>query len=378
MAYPLLANPNKHYYPTRNSPILGIVLHVTAGLEDFTPPDSGAEATIRYGQSNTRPASWHGIVDSDSVIDCLPDNYTAFHCIGLNSPSLGLEIANRDAKWATKPEPWAGDTLKNGADWCRPRVAKYGLPIRLSTAAEVRAAVNAGRPFGFTYHRYMDPSRRIDPGFDFPWNRFETLLRGGGSAAADDANLRVKGPFPLSAGHWYGRDDGSDRSHSGVRDRDEVAVQQIQASVGAGVDGEFGPGTESKVKAWQASKDLPATGRVDADTWAAMLGGTADPVIDVAARKPAPAPAPVLRVKGPFPLPVGHWFGEDDKTARSHSGKQAKDEGGVRQVQSEVGVTVDGAYGPGTTAGVKKWQTARKVAATGKVDAATWARMLTS
>ena len=135
MSFPLLANPNRHYYTTRRGRILGIVLHVTAGLEDFTPPDLGAESTIRYGLANARPASWHGIVDSDSVIDCLPDSYTAFHAIGYNSTTLGLEIANRDAKWAGKPQRWVDATIANAAAWCRPRVAKYGLPVNLADKA---------------------------------------------------------------------------------------------------------------------------------------------------------------------------------------------------------------------------------------------------
>ena len=264
--YALTQNPNRHYYTTRRGRILGIVLHVTAGLEDFTPPDSGAESTVRYGQSNLRPASWHGIVDSDSIIDCLPDTYTAFHCIGYNSGTLGLEMANRDARWAGKPEPWVGNTLRNAATWCRPRVQKYGLPVRLADKAEVDRCIRAGRPFGFTYHSMLDPKRRIDPGRDFPWTRFEGFLNG---AAA--VTLRAKGPFPLPRGHFYGVDDKSAWSHSGVRGRDDVAVQQIQAEVGATVDGRFGRLTERAVKSWQTTHGLTPDGRVGASTWAALL-----------------------------------------------------------------------------------------------------------
>ena len=266
MAYPLLANPNRHFYATRRGSILGIVLHVTAGLEDFTPPDDGAEATVRYGLANKRAASWHGIVDSDSIIDCLPDSYTAFHVVGYNSRTLGLEMANANARWTGKPEPWVGNTLRNAAQWCRPRVAKYGLPVRLATRAEVDRAITAGRPFGFAYHSALDPKRRIDPGKDFPWDRFAGFLRGG-----DAVKLRVKGPFPLPKGHFYGVDDKTLWSHSGVRGRDNVAVQQIQAEVGVTIDGRFGPATERAVKAWQAAHGLTADGKVGAATWAALL-----------------------------------------------------------------------------------------------------------
>ena len=106
MSFPLLAHPNRHYYTTRRGRILGIVLHVTAGLEDFTPPDLGAESTIRYGLANARPASWHGIVDSDSVIDCLPDSYTAFHVIGYNSQTLGLGVGSEERRVGEERRPW--------------------------------------------------------------------------------------------------------------------------------------------------------------------------------------------------------------------------------------------------------------------------------
>ena len=264
MAFPLLSNPHKHFHTARRSPILGIVLHVTAGLEDFTPPDDGAEATVRYGQGNARPASWHGIVDSDSIIDCLPDSYTAFHVIGYNSPTLGLEIANANAKWAGKPKRWVDGTIANAAEWCRPRVEKYKLPVQLCTKAQVDAAIKAGRPFGFTYHAYLDPKNRTDPGKDFPWVQFAQLL-------TEHPGLRVRGPFPLPAGHWYGTDDGSLSSHSGYFAKDQAGVKQIQAESGATISGRFGTDTDRAVRKWQKSHGLNPTGRVTADVWAAYL-----------------------------------------------------------------------------------------------------------
>ena len=67
MSFPLLANPNRHYYTTRRGRILGIVLHVTAGLEDFTPPDLGAESTIRYGLANESAEQNKAIKSADLI-----------------------------------------------------------------------------------------------------------------------------------------------------------------------------------------------------------------------------------------------------------------------------------------------------------------------
>jgi hypothetical protein len=68
--------------------------------------------------------------------------------------------------------------------------------------------------------------------------------------------------FPLSTGHWFGKDDGTPYSHSGVRGgTDDDNVKKIQAHVNTwlraqgktllSVDGDFGSKTEAAVKSWQ-------------------------------------------------------------------------------------------------------------------------------
>lgn len=51
-----------------------------------------------------------------------------------------------------------------------------------------------------------------------------------------------------------------------------VAVELIQAVVGAKVDGDFGAVTERRVKEWQKSKNLTDDGIVGAKTWKTMFG----------------------------------------------------------------------------------------------------------
>jgi hypothetical protein len=46
------------------------------------------------------------------------------------------------------------------------------------------------------------------------------------------------------------------------------AVKKVQAKVGATADGVFGPNTKKAVMAFQTKHGLPATGVVDAATWA--------------------------------------------------------------------------------------------------------------
>jgi peptidoglycan L-alanyl-D-glutamate endopeptidase CwlK len=51
-----------------------------------------------------------------------------------------------------------------------------------------------------------------------------------------------------------------------------VTVKLVQAIVGAKTDGDFGPVTEARVKAWQTANRLKADGIVGPVTWKKMFG----------------------------------------------------------------------------------------------------------
>jgi putative chitinase len=71
-------------------------------------------------------------------------------------------------------------------------------------------------------------------------------------------------------------------------------VKKLQEKLGLAADGAFGPGTEAKVKAWQAANGLTADGLVGDGTWAKMFGSA-----PVAA---APVSAPVAIPPSAFKL----------------------------------------------------------------------------
>lgn len=177
MGYYLVDNGG-HYYAQRQKKIKGIVIHITAGLEDLDlkGADLSAEKTARYFATTDRKASAHAVVDSDTIIDLLPDKAVAFHCINYNGATLGLEICKTDVTWSDEPKDWVERTLKNAAKWCSSRVAKYDIPILLCSKNEVDVRLSSGKMFGFTYHSRLDPSRRRDPGEDFPWGQFVSYL----------------------------------------------------------------------------------------------------------------------------------------------------------------------------------------------------------
>lgn len=191
MGYYLLDNPNphgEHFYRTRLSTLRVIVLHITAGLEDIDliGPDASAEQTARYCATTDRYVSWHGGSDSDSHLYLLPPAYTAWHASDYNSSTYGWEISKRDTSWSDEPKAWVEATLKHAADGLRPVAKGYNIPHRLLTRAQVDAGMS-----GFTYHMWLDPTRRSDPGADFPITRFFELLKGDDMANFTDRHAKI-------------------------------------------------------------------------------------------------------------------------------------------------------------------------------------------
>ncbi len=128
------------------------------------------------------------------------------------------------------------------------------------------------------------------------------------------------------------------------------AVTALQQALRlAPADGSFGPQTMGAVQAFQRSHALPATGAVTPAMWSALI---------VALAPPAPV--------------VGALASYRNQTLRTGSSGPA-----VIALQRVLRVNpADGAFGPMTTGAVLAFQRAHRLAASGVVDAATWAALL--
>ncbi len=118
-------------------------------------------------------------------------------------------------------------------------------------------------------------------------------------------------------------------------------------------DTSFGPATTSAVNAVQVAAGLPQTGIVDTATWAAVEA-KAFPLGAVAA-----APAVLARRTA--------LSAYTSVTLRRGAGGLV-----VTALQRSLGIKADGLFGSGTLATVRAFQQARKLPATGVVDARTW------
>lgn len=199
MVFTLIDRPNPHgphYYPSRYNPVLAIVMHITAGLEDLdTVNDHSAENTANYAGTTDREVSWHSGSDTDSWVSLLPATYTAWHVLGYNSCTYGHEISKKHTDWRVMSGEWVRKTLRNaavgpdGTSGLKQIALKYNIPLRQATRAELdRELANyaAGRPWkpvGFISHARLQPQDRTDPGLvgsvdTFPWDQFFSYMHG--------------------------------------------------------------------------------------------------------------------------------------------------------------------------------------------------------
>ncbi|MGL4174829.1 MAG: peptidoglycan-binding domain-containing protein [Dermatophilaceae bacterium] len=143
---------------------------------------------------------------------------------------------------------------------------------------------------------------------------------------------------------------------------DVVAVVQ-KAVGGLRVDGSYGPATEARVKAYQGSKRIAATGVVDQATWYALMG------------RMTPPPAPSVPAAPPRPAGSAGTPAAAHPLARyAHLTLQRHARGpAVAALQKALGrLATDGSYGPATEARVREYQTSTRLRATGVTDRAVW------
>lgn len=200
-----------NYYASRGeyeNDLLGIVIHITAGITDLIAPDHSAESTNNYGRTTNVAASWTGLVDSDSIINSLHPRRVAWvqgvPGYNFNRPLVGVEVGKREPEWRGMPQAWVDSTLRNLAAYCAPIVIKHKIPLRVETDRNrIQQLINAKQKVGFTEHWYLTPSTRSDAGrvnnvTTFPWTRFFGFLRTRMAELQNKTPMPTPGPTPVS------------------------------------------------------------------------------------------------------------------------------------------------------------------------------------
>lgn len=161
-----------------------VVVHTAESTPDWVDHDSGAENVASFIANRTDYGSYHSLSDSDSIVPLVPWSMCAYHDgTGSNDHSVGISAATQAAKWMAAPERWRIATVINmataAADYAKWLKRQRGIDI---PARRISRAQSEAKTPGFISHAERDPSRRTDPGAEFPWDFFldsyDKIMRG--------------------------------------------------------------------------------------------------------------------------------------------------------------------------------------------------------
>ena len=162
--------------------VIRIVIHGTVSPCER----GGAKNVARYFQSSSAGGSAHYVVDPGETVACLKETVVAWHAPP-NTGSIGVELCDPQKGSSSR---WRDDNheamLKRAAALVRQIAARWNIPLRRLTVAEVKAGkhgicghVDVSKAFSQTDH--------TDPGSGFPWDHFMALVRDGDSAPDDSS-----------------------------------------------------------------------------------------------------------------------------------------------------------------------------------------------
>lgn len=319
MSEPSITRQAVHVSAGSNLPINRVVIHATCPNVGYPAASKvgAASGTAKYFALESSGGSAQYVEGVDREEHCVKDAAIAWHAPP-NIHSIGIEItADGGEAYAYRDHPERAYTR---AQWLSPQVwpavvraaarakelcERFNIPkVRLSVA-DLKAGhrgicghVDVSYAFGQTDHS--------DPGPNFPWAEFMALVldrvpqtpsRGVDRPPVIQPKPPVPVPkpapgphfaYPLPAGYWFGKDDGTKYSVSGAYPRTfmghadnwwliQFAIQlgrrgwPIAAYLPSGNDGIFGNEYLKLVRDFQTDQGETVDGKLGRQTWTAAF-----------------------------------------------------------------------------------------------------------
>jgi hypothetical protein len=154
--------------PRRFRP-MWIVLHCTDGAEGPAKAEDGAAELASIPETG-RKRSIHWIVDSNSIVQCVPTTCEAWHA-GRTANMLGegIELCGRASQTR---EEWMDATslpmLALAARLVRSRADAWGIPLRFVSATQLRARLPGITTHAEITRAFPAETTHTDPGAGFP------------------------------------------------------------------------------------------------------------------------------------------------------------------------------------------------------------------
>lgn len=255
MGYYLIDNPpaSRQFWPSRNAPMTGgVVLHTTEGVGG----DDSAENTAGFISRRQDPGSYHCIVDWNSTVYLMPDDFTAFGVAadGYNSRCWMIALACKSSELDIND--WMTNVMIDKAGqaivefWRRNGIDPSSANDWIGTGVLERA--------GLCQHGEAQPWDRSDAFVGHPQQfglgllLVEAISRHAGEYVPVAPPEPV--PAPLPDFGWIADAINAARAQVLRQGSTGDAVKWLQvllnskADAGIAVDGVFGPATDAAVR----------------------------------------------------------------------------------------------------------------------------------
>ena len=267
--------PSPNYSSRSGSAVRLIVLHTTEGAQDIYSlgnffGNSSSGVSSHTGADNHRQGLIAEYVARGNKAWTQGNANPVCVSMELCTPSGAAANWTRDY-WLNKQ----GWMLHNAAEWVAEEAKFYGIPLKALTSSEAQ-----GNGRGICQHSNLGSwgGGHYDCGNGFPIDKIIEWAGGSATAPPSTGGPPSSGgtkapPFPYPSDHYIGTPRSDSRCHSGCYGGSDTTNtrtwQQRMSDRGwtIGVDGCFGPQSETVCRQFQYDKGLASDGLVGPNTW---------------------------------------------------------------------------------------------------------------